>query len=357
MKILFDGYWLSGGPISNAMVQRQIIENWALSFPDDEIYISVRKGYEFPLEINAKYIKVSLFLHALSIFLELPRIARKIRADAVLTHNFSSPIFKSTTIVFIQDFIFMEHPKWFTFKEIAYFALMPISSRFSRLVFTSSQTEANRISRFLKRPVTSTMLGMAPDLTDAVPSSPDSRLEEKKFMLTIGRLTERKNLLLTLESALDSGLVTAEEPIVVVGEKSGKFNGLNPRIIQAIKEERVVLLDNLGAGEIAWLYLNCSNFLFFSLDEGYGLPAMEALYFGAPTKLSDIPVFREIVGEHGVFADPLNPAELKKAILSSSSTPSSGITPPSWQSVVTKIRSQIVDGSAVGQKKKNDLNI
>jgi glycosyltransferase involved in cell wall biosynthesis len=344
MKILFDGYWLSDGPISNAMVQRQIIENWAINFPQDEIYIAVRSGYKVQEDNNAKFMKVSLPLHALSVFFELPWLARKIKAQVVLTHNFSSPAFKSKTVVFIHDFIFMEHPKWFTLRERAYFALMPMSSRFASLVFTSSSTEAARISRYLKRPVIPTLLGISPHLNDASPRSPDSRLVSKKFMLTIGRLTERKNLLGTIESALDTGLVSPREPIVVVGEKSGKFKGLSPRVVDALRTDRVILLDNLGSDELAWLYVNCSNFLFFSLDEGYGLPAIEALYFGSPIKLSDITVFRELVGGYGVFANPESAAEMTEAISSDTRTPKAGVRPPSWLEVVTKIRSQVVDG-------------
>jgi glycosyltransferase involved in cell wall biosynthesis len=163
-------------------------------------------------------------------------------------------------------------------------------------------------------------------------------------MLTIGRLTERKNLLGTIESALDTGLVSPREPIVVVGEKSGKFKGLSPRVVDALRTDRVILLDNLGSDELAWLYVNCSNFLFFSLDEGYGLPAIEALYFGSPIKLSDITVFRELVGGYGVFANPESAAEMTEAISSDTRTPKAGVRPPSWLEVVTKIRSQVVDG-------------
>jgi len=346
VKILFDGYWLSGGPISNAMVQRQIIENWAMTFPDDEIFVAVRDGFKIAPDIKAKYLKVALPIHALSVFLEIPKIARKIDPDLVLTHNFSSPMLKSRLGVFIHDFIFLEHPKWFTRKELVYFGLMPISSRFAQQVFTSSKTEADRIGRFLKRPITPTLLGLDPELVDAVPSSPDSRLQAKKFMLTIGRLTERKNLLLTLQSALDSGLVTAQEPIVVVGEKSGKFKGLSSRILEAVKTQHVILLENLGSDELAWLYLNCSNFLFFSLDEGYGLPVTEALYFGAPLKLSDITVFRELSGTNGVFANPENPSELIKAIRQRSNTPAAGVAPPSWSDIVKTIRNQMLSGNS-----------
>jgi len=345
IKILFDGYWLAGGPVSNAMVQRQIIEAWSKTFPQDEIFVTAKVGYKPLIGNQPTYLPVSHRLHALSLFFEIPRLARKVGADAVLTHNFASPTYRAKSFVFIHDFIFMDHPKWFTKKEVFYFLLMPLSSIFARNLFTSSNTEALRIRRFLKRRVTATSLGMDPALRDAVPVSPTPLLKPKEFMLTIGRLTERKNLVLTIESALDSGLLTSQEPLVVVGEKSGKFSGLSSRVSAALESGLVLFLDNLRTEEIAWLYVNCSNFLFFSLDEGYGLPATEALYFGSPTKVSDISVFREIVGSYGVFANPQDPLEMVKAITSNSVTPDSGIDPTSWQEVAAKIRSEIVTGT------------
>jgi len=342
MKILFDGYWLSEGPVSNAMVQRQIIEAWSATFPEDEIYVAVRAAYKPIVGKQPNYLSVKYKRHAASLFFELPRLARKVKADAVLTHNFASPTLKTKPFVFIHDFIFMDHPKWFTKKELIYFWLMPLSSIFAKLLFTSSSTEALRIKRFLKRRVTATSLGIDPLLRDAIPRSPTPLLKPKEFMLTIGRLTERKNLVLTIESALDSGLVTRQNPIVVVGEVSGKFSGLSARVTDGLKSGSVLFLDNLGAENIAWLYLNCSNFLFFSLDEGYGLPAIEALYFGAPTKVSDISVFRELVGPNGVFANPRDPKEMTIAITTKSNNPASGINPPSWQDIVTKMRIEIL---------------
>lgn len=44
-----------------------------------------------------------------------------------------------------------------------------------------------------------------------------------------------------------------------------------------------------------------------SFSEGYGLPLAEALYLGVPVVVSDIPVFHEVAGLGGLFADPDDP--------------------------------------------------
>jgi glycosyltransferase involved in cell wall biosynthesis len=51
-----------------------------------------------------------------------------------------------------------------------------------------------------------------------------------------------------------------------------------------------------------------------SLDEGFGLPLVEAMERGTPIVVSDIPIFREIGGEAAVYADPHDVASVVEAI-------------------------------------------
>ena len=51
-----------------------------------------------------------------------------------------------------------------------------------------------------------------------------------------------------------------------------------------------------------------------SLDEGFGIPLIEAMATGAPIVVSDIPIFREIGGDEALFFDPGNPEALVAAL-------------------------------------------
>jgi len=46
-----------------------------------------------------------------------------------------------------------------------------------------------------------------------------------------------------------------------------------------------------------------------SLDEGFGLPVVEAHVLGVPTVLTDMPVFHEVAGEASLFFDPRSPKD------------------------------------------------
>ena len=59
---------------------------------------------------------------------------------------------------------------------------------------------------------------------------------------------------------------------------------------------------------------NCALFCFLSLGEGYGLPPVEAAYFGARVLVSDIPVFRENLGGAAEYVDPNDVSAISNAI-------------------------------------------
>lgn len=53
-----------------------------------------------------------------------------------------------------------------------------------------------------------------------------------------------------------------------------------------------------------------------SLEEGFGIPVIEALSMGTPVACSDIPVFREVAGPGAVFFDPKDPEDIARRVLS-----------------------------------------
>lgn len=71
-------------------------------------------------------------------------------------------------------------------------------------------------------------------------------------------------------------------------------------------------LANLTDEEMAMLYSASDALLFPTLDEGYGLPVLEAFASGTPVVSSDIPVIREVAGGKALLGDPNNPERLAR---------------------------------------------
>lgn len=62
------------------------------------------------------------------------------------------------------------------------------------------------------------------------------------------------------------------------------------------------------------LYAHAEMVLFPSLDEGLGLPILEAVNYGKKVVCSDIPIFKELSGEAFYYFDPFNPQEIADAL-------------------------------------------
>ena len=76
----------------------------------------------------------------------------------------------------------------------------------------------------------------------------------------------------------------------------------------------LVIHDGVTDEEYGELLDSALALVTMSLDEGFGLPLVEAMVRGTPIVVSDIPIFREIGGEAAVYADPRDDASIADAI-------------------------------------------
>lgn len=75
-------------------------------------------------------------------------------------------------------------------------------------------------------------------------------------------------------------------------------------------KRRIILKNNLSNSEMSELYLNASFFVSTSLYEGLGMPIVEALYFGLPVILSNIPIHHEVSFNMALFFQPTSHVDL-----------------------------------------------
>jgi glycosyltransferase involved in cell wall biosynthesis len=354
VRVLFDGYWWSSGPYSNRQVLREIILGWEHAHPEDDLVVAVRRAHresaraELPARVALVPTRVKP--QGISAMVELPILARRVRADVTLTHNFTPLLGRSA--VFIHDLMFVTNPEWFTPLERLYFSLMRFTAPTADLVLTSSKTEAARIDRVTrtKSPTLAVGLGVPSALTSADDEPIPFPDEIESFTVVVGRLNIRKNLAGAIEGALASGRVDARNPLLIIGEPSGKAAEYSEQANRAISAGIVRFAGFVSSGQLAWAYRNAAAFMFLSLDEGFGIPAVEAMAFGAPVVASDIPVFREILGDHAEYADPMDPEDIGRALgttldrAAASGRPTA--VPPSalgytWPAVVDAVRERV----------------
>lgn len=298
MRIVFDAYWWLDGPPSLRHVLRETIFAWSREHPSDElVLVTRRRGHDDvrqDLPPNTLAVATRLWPQALAARLAVPAAAKRHKADAVITQNFAARAHRRASAVYLHDVLFLSNPEWFTRAERAYFSRMIAWLPRADVVFTSSSSEAQRIRSWTRRDDVSPVgLGMSTELYSEGETDPDPTVEAGQFILTVGRINARKNLEQVIRAAIASGHATAERPLLVVGPEDGLLPTLPADLLIEMRKADVRFTGYVSESRLRWLYANCSAFICLSRGEGFGMPPVEAAYFGAPLIVSELPVFRE----------------------------------------------------------------
>lgn len=345
MRVLFDAYWWVRGPVSNRQVQREIVRHWVEEFPEDEAVLVLRHADAGVADLpgRAHAVTTRLWPHGVASIVRYPQLAKDAGADVIVTHNFTP--WSGRSAVFVHDVMFQTNPEWFTRPERLYYSLGPRLLPRADVVATSSAHEAERIAARNPRvrgPVHAIGLAVGTGLRDARPVRPAGVGDEQRFVLSVGRLNVRKNLGRTFEGALASGAVDTDRPLLVVGEPEGVSTAVDPAVRHAIDTGAIRFLGRIDDGGLAWLYQHAELFVFLSLDEGFGLPPLEALSFGCPVLASDIAVLRETLGDRATYVDPRDVDAIAKALSGPTAHASGDPVLPDWRDTVRRLRSAVL---------------
>lgn len=143
------------------------------------------------------------------------------------------------------------------------------------------------------------------------------RLDQPHFV-TLGTIEGRKNhlMLLQLWQRLVAEFGTHAPKLVIIGQRGWEAEAALALLDRApdLRGAIVELNDCSDEETSGWLAGACA-LLMPSFAEGFGLPVIEALQLGTPVIASDLPVYREIVGDLPTYLDPLDPPSWKKTIL------------------------------------------
>ncbi|MBF0273651.1 MAG: glycosyltransferase family 4 protein [Nitrospinae bacterium] len=136
----------------------------------------------------------------------------------------------------------------------------------------------------------------------------------KPYILTVGTLEPRKNVLGTLK-AFEQVADKIPHHLVIAGGSGWK----NSTIAQSIKEssfnERIHLVGYVEDADLADVYSAASLFIFPSFHEGFGIPPLEAMACGVPVVASNSSSLPEILGDAAVLVDPHNTESISEGIM------------------------------------------
>jgi glycosyltransferase involved in cell wall biosynthesis len=121
------------------------------------------------------------------------------------------------------------------------------------------------------------------------------------YVLCVGSLEERKNLLGAIDIFRLSRLAESGYELLVVGARGQGAEKVEAR---AAATPGVRLAGFISNDQLASLYAGASAFLYPSYLEGFGVPLLEALHAGLPCIASCTGAAPEIGGDMVQYADP-----------------------------------------------------
>ena len=236
------------------------------------------------------------------------------KPDVIHANNFWCPtqLASSRLIYTFYDLGFVVNPSWTTeanrvgcfdgvFRSAMAADWVVAISEASRAhylrVFPHFPHERIRVIYPCSRFVDSTAKGKRPEALANIPAG--------AYWLTVGTLEPRKNLRRLVDAyARYLALGGAPMPLVLAGGKGWLMEDFQSYLRERAIDTQIVMTGYVSDDELIWLYRNCYANLYPSLFEGFGLPVLEGMQFGAPTLTSNSTSIPEVGGDAAILVSP-----------------------------------------------------
>lgn len=315
MKIGIDAKWFYNGNPSGKVVVYNLIKALSKLETNHEFYIILfdsDKDQVFPFNNrNFRFLYVKKMPNLLANLL-MPFFAKKLCLDVCIFQYFSPIASKFKKVIYIHDVIFEEHPNYFTKTELVYFRFIKLLSKHADGIITISNTEMKRIKRYgyaskkskidvVYNGVSNKFKPLNKQSYERIEYVRDKYRLPANYILYLGRLNSRKNidkLLKAFSLIKDKNL-----NLVLAGTYDWKMFNIPKMLSDLNIEGQVILTGFISEDDIDAIYSMASLFCYLSVDEGFGLPPLEAMASGVPVLVADIDIMKEICGDSVFFVD------------------------------------------------------
>lgn len=346
MKIIIDGrpFVTSSAGISTFL--KGSLQAWAGECPSDRFIVALPRSLdatfsademppnvEFVRKSNALLSRLPNLVWLNSMF---PVLARRYKADVFYSALPCIPFFmprRMKKITVVHDVVNIEHASTMEWtNKLSNFLFFNRSVRNADVLWTNSHYTRQRVvSYFPDTRCRDIFTGCAIDNRTfrklAITDAERAGIMEKygitrDFLLFVGSLEPRKNLGFLLSIMPEVYRRTGRQ-LVIVGGKAWRTSSLKD-IVEAdgFPKESVVFCKFVPNADLVKLYNLASCFVSTSLNEGFGMPQLEALYCGCP-----------VVTAH-------NSAMIEVAEGKSGAYTVEGFEPEAWISTIEKVLSE-----------------
>jgi glycosyltransferase involved in cell wall biosynthesis len=275
-------------------------------------------GLEQHVRIHLFHFRQSLARLLLWEQLVLPILARLMGANVIFSPANYGPLFARGAVIMLRNSLAVVRGEARIFKR-AYWGLLALATMLS--IMTSRKTIA--VSQYAALALT---WGLPTQLRDKVyviphgvspvfrPPSPERHRSD--FFLIVADIYIQKNLHKMIEAA---DLLRAENPnlrIKIAGRivDEDYYQELRRQMRHLDLESAIEFLGPLDTESLVELYGTCRLLIFPSTVETFGHPLLEAMACGAPVASSNTAAMPEVLGDAGLYFDPLDSADIAAVV-------------------------------------------
>jgi glycosyltransferase involved in cell wall biosynthesis len=263
---------------------------------------------------------------------------QKEKLDLFFSPSHYSPLFcPCPTIPTIHDLGYLQFQSQFTKKDLYQLINWTKQSiKKSSHIITVSQFSKNEIIKnYHVNPLKITIAYNGVD----TPPKIDKKIQDKtlsiydlrsnNYYLYLGTLKPNKNIPFLIESfslllkqlkttprlVKEGGGGRLLPKLVIAGKKGWLFDEIFATVQKEGIEKNVIFTDFVTEDQKWVLYQNAICSILPSTYEGFGIPAIESMKIGTPVIVSNIPPFKEVVQNCGLFINPTDTDDLCQKII------------------------------------------
>lgn len=252
---------------------------------------------------------------------------------------------KTKSVVVIHDLIFLRYPNLYPKTDVFFYKRKTdfACKNANYIVAVSEQTKAD-IVHFLN--VNPDKISILPPICKEMYAKnifPNSKIPQefqpkKDYILSVGAITPRKNLLQTVQ-AFQLIQQKLDIDLVIVGTAVGLGRKYLAEIQAFISKhhltDKIHFLGNVPNAYLPFLYQNAKMLVYPSQYEGFGMPIVESLFSKTPVITSMGSCFEQTAGGGALYVNGNESEEIAAAIekLLISSSLREGLIAKGWQHV------------------------
>ena len=257
----------------------------------------------------------------------LPRRLRQLGIDVLHSPHHTTPLpvrlrADCRRVVTFHDLTFFLIPERYPATRRLYFQTMTrLSARVADAVIVPSGAVREDVTRILRLPPRRVFAipeaagpAFRPQDAGAVEAVRRRYGLEGPFLLSVGSLEPGKNRERLLQAFARLRARGPTHTLVIAGQPAWRHEGEEPLARRLGLADAVRFLGHVPQADLPALYSGADLFVFPSLYEGFGLPALEALACGTPVVASNVSALPEVVGDAALQVSPLDVEALADAM-------------------------------------------